>query len=464
MLTSYLYAHLYSVITALASVVLTLHVLASQRSSQSLLAWLAVLVFMPPLGIPLYLLFGTRKIGKRAPATAGRTALRDPAAVARATPASQGIQCVLAASGLPPAGAGHHFELITDGVRAYQTLLGLIAGARRTLHISYFIISNDATGRAVLDALVVRARAGVQVRVLLDAVGSRRMLRRVRRRLRAVGGLTRAVNPLLRLPQRERPNLRSHRKLAVFDGTTLFSGGMNLAIEYMGAEPLAGRWLDLAAVVRGPVVRDATDLFAADWQASGGRSDELTLLDAEATDGDAIVQVVWSGPDVVDDALHDALITAASGATERVAIVTPYYVPDDPMQLALVLAAKRGVRAQLVVPIRSNHALADFARRGPLRELRGAGVEICGYPAGMIHGKAMIVDRSFAYVGSPNYDVRSLLLNYENALFLYGSVEIDSVAAWIDGVRAASTTEDFDAARREWWLLERLARLVAPQL
>src|SRR5262249_31415719 len=155
-----------------------------------------------------------------------------------------------------------------------------------------------------------------------------------------------------------------------------------------------------------------------DWQACGGQAAELTRLDPEPAAGEAAVQVVSSGPDVVDDALYEALICAAGAASDRVAVVTPYYVPDNAMQLALVLAARRGVRPQLVLPIKSNPPVADFARRGSLRALRQAGVEIAGVD-GMVHGKAMVVDDSFAYVGSPNYDVRSLLLNYENALFLY---------------------------------------------
>src|SRR5262249_21342604 len=199
---------------------------------------------------------------------------------------------------------------------------------------------------------------------------------------------------------------------------------------YMGATPRPERWRDVAAVVRGPVVRDASDRFAADWQACGGQAGDLTRLDPEARAGDAILQMVSSGPDVADGALYHARIAAVNGATARVAIVTPYYVPDDAMQLTLLLAARRGVRTQLIVPIKSNHALADFARRGPLRELRRAGVEVAGYPAGMIHGKAMIVDDGFAYVGSPNYDVRSLLLNYENALVLSGKAEIAAGTAW----------------------------------
>jgi cardiolipin synthase len=464
MLTSYLLAHLTSVVTAFASVLLTLHVLASKRSSQSLLGWLVALIFVPPLGIPLYLVFGTRKLAQRARSPGRAQASVGAPAMARATPSSQGIQRILVGSGLPPAVAGNRFDLIADGVGAYRALLELIAGARRTIHLSYFILSDDETGRAVVDALVERARAGVEVRVSLDAVGSRRMIPRARARLRAVGGMVRAIGPLLHLPFRGLSNLRSHRKLAIFDGAILFTGGMNLAVEYMGATPRPDRWRDVAAVVGGAVVRDAADRFAADWQACGGQAGDLTRLDPDAHAGDAILQLVSSGPDVADDALYQALISAANGATERVAIVTPYYVPDDAMQLALLLAARRGVRTQLILPIKSNHALADFARRGPLRELRRAGVEVAGYAAGMIHGKAMVVDDGFAYVGSPNYDVRSLLLNYENALFLYGKAEIAAVTAWVDELRAAATTEDFDRARRERWLLERVARLLAPEL
>src|SRR5262249_30076405 len=257
MLSSYLLAHLSAIVTAFATVFLTLHLLGSQRSSQSTLAWLVTLAFIPPLGIPLYLISGTRKLGQRVRATV-RTATPDAvAALARTTPRAQAVQRVLVSSGLPPAVLGNRFDLITDGVRAYRTLLELIAGARRTVHLSYFILSDDETGRAVVDALVERARAGVEVRVLLDSVGSRTMIRRLRPRLRDAGGIPRPINSLIRAPLRARPNLRSHRKLAIVDGATLFTGGMNLAIEYMGAAPWPGRWRDLAATVTGPVVRDA---------------------------------------------------------------------------------------------------------------------------------------------------------------------------------------------------------------
>src|SRR5262249_42632773 len=163
---------------------------------------------------------GPRKLSRRERARPRTPEPAEAEAVARATPGSQGIQRVLAASGLAPATAGNDFELITDGVRAFETLLALIAAAKRSVHLSYFILSDDDAGRAVLDALVARARAGVEVRVLLDAVGSRTMLRRARRQLKPVGGRVRALSPLLRLSLRDRPNLRSHRKLVILDGAT----------------------------------------------------------------------------------------------------------------------------------------------------------------------------------------------------------------------------------------------------
>jgi cardiolipin synthase len=178
--------------------------------------------------------------------------------------------------------------------------------------------------------------------------------------------------------------------------------------------------------------------------------------------GDAVVQVVPSGPDMVTDTVYDAFLTAIFGASERIVLVTPYYVPDDTLQHALVLAARRGVQTEVVVPARSNHRIADMARRAMLRELGAAGVRLHYYPKGMVHAKAMVVDDSFAYVGSPNFDMRSLFLNYENALFLHSPAPIGQVRAFIDGLIAESSSDR--PREREHWVLEQIARLLAPEL
>jgi cardiolipin synthase len=163
------------------------------------------------------------------------------------------------------------------------------------------------------------------------------------------------------------------------------------------------------------------------------------------------------------DTFYDAVLTAISTAAHRLAIVTPYYVPDDSIQRALVLAARRGVRTELVVPERSNHPLADFARRGLVRELSVSGVQIRLYPKGMVHAKAMVVDDTFAYIGSPNMDCRSFFLNYENALCVYDATHVGVVRGWIERL-IAECRAGSESSGREHWVLEQLARLLAPEL
>ena len=155
--------------------------------------------------------------------------------------------------------------------------------------------------------------------------------------------------------------------------------------------------------------------------------------------GEGVVQLVPSGPDMVHDTVYDAVLTAIAVAKERIVLVTPYYVPDDIVQHALVLAARRSVKTELLVPSKSNHALADFARRGLLRELTAAGVHVRFYGKGMVHAKGMVVDDAFAFVGSPNMDMRSFFLNYEDAVCLYSAPDIAQVRAWADALLAECT-------------------------
>lgn len=465
MLTSYLLSHLVAVITALASTLMLVRLLSTNRTPQSLLAWGVALMFVPLVAIPLYFLVGARKF----PRTAKRTMRTAPSRSDLASPGP--VARVLVALGAPPARAGHRFELLENGERAYARLMELIAASRRTIDLTMFILGDDATGRSVVDALAARARAGVRVRVVLDAVGSTSSKRRAARLLHEAGGSVRPFMPLLHAPFRGRNNLRCHRKLGLFDGEHVFAGGMNIADEYMGPAPLAGRWRDVAGVVTGPIAVDAAALFESDWEFCGGKRAAAKPQEAgenadaavPAKAGDATVQLVPSGPDMVHDTIYDAVLTAIAVATERIVIVTPYYVPDDVVQRALLLAARRGVRTQLLVPSRSNHAFADFARRSLLRELADAGVELRFYPHGMVHAKAMVVDDAFAYIGSPNMDMRSFFLNYEDAICLYTSPDIGQVRAWVDALLAECTSTG-PHSKREYWLFEQVARMIAPEL
>jgi len=442
-------------------VLVAFRVLVTRRAPQSMMAWLLGLVFIPWAAAPLYFLLGGRKFPRGAKGKQAPLRVADVRAELPAGHRAADVPRVLRTEGVPGVRRGNAFRLLGTGERAYEELQAAIAAAFGIIDLTVFILGDDEVGASLLAALAARARAGVRVRLLLDAVGSRPVLSRAMRQIGAAGGEVRSFMPLLHAPVRGRSNLRSHRKIAVFDGRRVFLGGMNLAVEYMGPTPRPDRWRDVACLLEGPVAADAAQLFAADW-AFAGREEPVRVTQVPPPAGDAVVQLVPSGPEMATDTFYDALVTSLYSAQSHVACVTPYYVPDDVVQHALVLCARRGVRTELVMPASSNHALADNARRGLLAELAEAGVTFRWHP-GMVHGKAMVVDDTVAYVGSPNLDMRSFFLNYEDALFLYSKEEIGAVRAWIAAL-AAECPDSLGPPRRRWWLIDDIARLLAPEL
>jgi cardiolipin synthase len=437
---TYLASHAAVLAAVGAWLVMLFRISGSRRTPQSTLAWLLGFALLPLLAIPLYLAIGGRKLPLRA----------------------KGRQLAV-----PPVRSGHSFELLPTGESAFAGLMRLLEGAQRTIDLTMFILGDDATGRAVIRALAARAIHGVQVRVILDAVGSMRIRRSAARELEAAGAQMRVFMPIWHSPIRGRTNLRTHRKIAIVDGDTIFAGGMNLANEYMGAalEPgAAPRWRDVAAVVRGPAAADASLLFESDWIYCGGSTAPANVRPATAvaTYGETRVQFMPIGPDMTTDTLYDVLLNRIFQARDRIAIVTPYYVPDDALQHSLVLAARRGVKTELLVPAWSNHRTADFARRDFLRELRASGVFVHYYARGMVHAKAMVIDDDFAYMGSPNFDMRSLFLNYEGALCLYSPAAIAQIRRFIDELISECAPEPPVFPRHR--VLEQIAVLLAPEL
>ncbi len=463
---AYLVSHALVVATVLASLALAFRLLNSRRTSQSTLAWLLALAFAPFVAIPLYLLLGSRKFPRRA-----KLPVRGPPKAGAASEYFGGpIARVLQKSDVAPPRRDNAFELLTTGEAAYERLLGLIRGAERSIDLTMFILGNDTTGNAFVEALAERAAHGVGVRLILDAVGSSASCRHAAHVLGSAGAEVRAFMPLRHSPIQGRTNLRSHRKLAIVDRQHVFAGGMNLANEYMGppvAPSSAPRWRDVAAIASGQIAADAEALFESDWGFVGGSKSAPAAPRADAlraAPGNATLQIVPSGPDMIADTVYDLFLTAIFVARERIAIVTPYYVPDELLQHALLLSARRGVRTEIVVPSRSNHRVADVARRPLLRELHDAGVIVHSYGRGMVHAKAMVVDDAFAYIGSPNFDMRSLFLNYENALCAYSHEAIAQIRSFVDGLVAECVAQPPPPVRWVGTLAERVARLLAPEL
>jgi cardiolipin synthase len=353
----------------------------------------------------------------------------------------------------------------------YTTLAQQIREAKHSIHITTFILGRDEVGKKLVRLLAARAREGVKVRLLLDAVGSMFISKRFVQPIRDAGGEVARFLPVIPLSFRSTANLRNHRKIAVFDQHTAIIGGHNLAREYIGPTPWRKRWRDFGAVVRGPAGALLNEVFLADWAFASGRSlDELhkeILPDARRTEGSSSIQVVVSGPDVGGDPLYEGIISMVQEAHTSIWIITPYFIPDEVLFRSLMVKARAGVEVMLIVPERSNHPITDYARRHYVRELRKAGVKVMHFAPGMMHSKAIIVDERMGMLGSANFDLRSLFVNFEIGVLLYSATDVSAMKAWARDL-LNSCREPKKERRKKFRIIgnviEDLCRLLAPLL
>lgn len=452
--------HVAAVLGFALGLLFVLRLLQERRQPSVTLSWLLGVVVAPYLVVPLFLLFSGRKLRRR---------IRGKCTLARAggqriegSGLSPDLQRLLDQEGAGVLRPGCRVELLTDGVEAHRALLELIDSARERIHLMTFILGRDEVGREVVERLAARAAAGVQVRVLVDALGSFWTSGNFLEPLRLARAEVATFLPVLPLHRRWSANLRNHRKLLIVDGERAWTGGRNLALEYLGPTPREERWVDLSALVRGPLAADLECVFADDWSFATGR--QVPVLPVPAPAGQDRAQVVASGPDLPGDPLSDAVLTAVSEARHRIWIVTPYFVPDDPIGRALALAARKGRDVRLVLPERSNHALADVVRTRYLHSLAEDGVHVLLVPGPMLHAKAMVFDDELGLFGSANLDLRSLYLNFELSILLHGGPALDSLVAWLEDLaRDARPWESRRPNLRERVLAD-VAGLAAPLL
>ncbi len=425
--------HLFLLMGLGLGIVLVVHILLQRQSPAVTLAWLLAIVFLPYVGVPLYLVLSGRKVRS---ATA-RKGWLDLSGIE--FPASEGtgpVRRLLRAYGVPGPCSNNNFELLGSGEEAYRSLTQLIGEAQNSIYIAIYAFNRDPIAEGIRDLLLKKAIEGLDVRLLLDGVGSLHTHRRFFHSLIKAGGHLAYFIPLLHRPFRGRTNLRNHRKIALFDDKCVWSGGRNIGTEYMGPSPTANRWHDLSFVLHGPAVRHYAEVFRSDWEfASDEVLEDLVTITPCDLQSKAMtaVQVVPSGPDVPHDALYDAIITAAFNAEQRLWIVSPYFVPDHALAQALEITARRGVDVRIIVPVKSNHAMADMVRGRYLRNLQQASAKIYLYLPRMMHAKILFKDDDIAMIGTANMDVRSLFLDYEIAAFFYDTGSIQAVESWING-------------------------------
>jgi len=447
---------------ALAFLLLAYVLRRHERQSASI-AWLLAIVLVPVVGVPAYLLFAGRKLAVKVRAKRDLQAVEAQRDAGLAGTGAD-IEQIVRGYGLSAASTGNRAELVTRGEDAYATLTELIDGARESIQITTFILGRDRVGRAIVARLARRAAEGVQVRLLVDALGSLGARLGLLSRLERSGGKVGVFMRALPVHGRWRANLRNHRKLAIFDGRVALAGGMNLARHYMGTGRSTSRWVDTLLRIEGPAVRDLASIFADDWEfATRERLPDLAEAEAGAR-GTQVLQVVPSGPDVPHDALLDAVVAAVYKARRRLWVVTPYFVPDDGLMRALLLQARLGSDVRVMLPRRSDNLAVDLARARFVRRLREAGARFFVHRERMLHAKHLLVDDALAIAGSANLDMRSLYLNYELALFGYDPLTVRVTERWMQQLLA----ECEEYRPREPGLLRRVAEdlcwLAAPLL
>jgi cardiolipin synthase len=415
--------------------------LPQRRDPSAAIAWVVALALLPYVAVPLYLMFGSRKLR-----------MRDVAAMPLPPVATAGLDDDEAASlwarrlgrsmGLAPAAPYDALRLHADGAEARRAVLDVIESATRTLDICTFILAHDRLGDEIAAALRHKAEHGVRVRLLIDGIGAWLAGRLDVASLRRSGVEVVKFVPPFRSILRGRANLRNHRKMIVADTARLWCGGRNFAAEYFEGDPYRGGvvWHDLSFDLRGELALRAAEQFEEDWNYATRRSSGAHHVPAPyrvAPPDASLAQLVPSGPEQVDDTVQALLLSGCFMAQRRILAVTPYFIPDATLLMALTLAARRGVQVDIVLPQRSNHRLADVARHRPLRDLAAAGARLWFTPF-MLHAKVVVIDEQLALAGSANLDLRSLFLNYELMVAFYEPADVARFAAWIELERGAA--------------------------
>ncbi len=419
---------------------LTVAILSERREPAATIAWLMTVTFLPVIGIIAYYALARTRFRRqfRARSEVNRQADDalsmyvyerlgdfDDTALRSLTATQQGLIELAANSaqfrtGGPPF-QGNAVEVYFYPARKYEALKEAIRGAESHVHLEYYIFRPDGVGTELRDLLIERAKAGVEVRLLYDGIGSLHAYRTdFFKPLEEAGGEASAFLPPHFARIIERVNFRNHRKLVVVDGRVGFVGGMNVGDEHLGLDPRIGKWRDAHVRIAGPVVAELQRIFLTDWlfTTEDRLAEPRHFPEVEASGGE-LVQIVSSGPDCRWPTIQQLYFQAISTAAKQVLIATPYFVPDPPMLAALVTAALRGVDVRVLLPSKSDIRIVTSAARSYYEELLEAGIRIFEYSDGFLHSKTIAIDGRYGSVGSANMDVRSFTLNFEVSAFIH---------------------------------------------
>ncbi|MCC5977116.1 MAG: PLDc N-terminal domain-containing protein [Salinarimonas sp.] len=455
-----------------------LHAAMTKDDVRAAVGWVAVILFSPFLGAFLYLVAGINRIRRESAQRRRRRRNRPRDAHEEAAlsgsitvPALGRLGDSISPFRLKP---GNCITPLSGGDEAYPAMLEAIRGARRSVALASYIFDHDAAGLAFVEALSEAQARGVEVKVLIDGVGSRYSRPPITHTLGEKGVETALFMSSLSGLRLAYANLRSHRKIMIVDGETAFTGGMNIRAHFLTEAAGDDVAHDTHFKVTGPLVGELMTIFAEDWEFTTNenlKGADWFVHDRAPQPADAPhaapARAVPSGPDETLESTHAMLIGALGEARERVMLATPYFLPDQQLVAAFGVAARRGVSVDIVIPLANNLKLVDYAMTAQLEQVLRHGCRVWRARGPFDHSKLFTIDGVWSYVGSSNIDPRSLRLNFE----LDVEVHDPGLAGWIEErLRgriddAVPETLDSLAARPAWKRVRnRLVWLASPYL
>ena len=420
-----------AVVAVAAAIAASLHAILYKRDVRAAIGWTGFIWIAPLAGPLIYLLFGVNRIRRRAAILRGQT--KSVRAVSRPERSEDAPLAALVRYGdavsrnvLHP---GNRVEMFIDGGMAYKAMLERIDEARHSISLATYIFGGDAVGRRFIEALARAGSRGVEVRVILDPVGSREHRRHILRALHDGGARAALFLPTFGPRGVLSTNLRNHRKVLVLDGTCAFTGGMNISSEYEAEPDDPDAIRDTQFLLEGPAVADLQQTFCEDWWfVAEERLAGPAWFPPLARQGEAEARVVADGPDEDFERIRWLTLGAIAAARSTIRIATPYFLPDTTLVSALNVAAMRGVRVEILIPERLDHRIVKWASNAQLWQVLEKGCRIWFTDAPFDHSKLFAVDGSWALFGSSNWDPRSFRLNFELNVEVLGA----TVAADID--------------------------------
>ncbi len=457
------------------------HVVLHKRDPRSAIAWVGFVWLVPVAGALLYLLFGVNRIRHKAAylrrslerydAHTARSGYRPEAALELLEQRGEHLQMLARVVGRVverPLLPGNRVEPLVNGEQAYPAMLEAIRNARHSVSLQTYIFDLDEVGSEFARTLGEAARRGVEVRVLIDATGTRYSWPPILKTLKQEGVRYALFLPSFALRHLMSVNMRTHRKIAVVDGRIGFTGGMNIRAAHCVEGNTRRPVQDIHFRLEGPVVTRMQEVFADDWLFTSGEAlrgdDWFPRLDEV---GPTLARGVIDGPDENFEKLLWTLLGALSVARRSVRIVTPYFLPDPAVMSALVVAAMRGVQIDIILPERSNLPFVTWASRAIWPELLQHGCRIWLTPPPFDHSKLLLVDGGWMLLGSANWDARSLRLNFEFNVECYDSELAARMERWFEEKLAAAhrvTREEIAARSLPARLRDDVARLLTPYL